>query len=334
MPRKRKKSARKPKVLALFSDDFIGGIALMHATSRGIYISLLVLQRNKGPLPFDVGRLSRASGCTPKEFQEAWEHDLECCFETDDQGRIFNARVERDRLENEEYRQDMSKLGKRGAAARWGKEDDGDTPEDSARHTEGHDESHDNGHAKKHGLDMASPALASSQARSPSQIPSRRRKKPAVPTMVDTPQGAVPSDPAKLASYARQRLAACFSGDDDEGMERDEFQSLTLMAYRALPFTPDTGSPADLATAGKLYDQGYHLLKVLGGLATVWNRRKPDAKPVRSLAYFREAVLAYVVEDEDVDRSRERLQELWEGLIGGLDASGSQDDQLTQEARE
>lgn len=360
------KPGRKPKVLALMCDDFLGGTVLMSPATVGVYIRLLVTQRNKGPLPFDVGRLSRAGGCTEAEFEAAWKSDLECCFETDDQGRIFNPRVEADREFYEDLVAKRSAAGKAGASARWenkGLPRPGRAPKNgkrngkrnSKRNSKSHDKDDDNRDSKGGGKSMASLALALALApsRSPESKPSatveispgsdngadgEARKPPDAP-----PHGVAAPDDDDERGLSDDELIRRFEagelpppeapeGDEYDLDEGDYVQAVIAM-YTAPPWTPSRPSRMDMKLARQLYRDGYHLQKVQGGIATVWNRRKPDAKPVRSLAYFREAILAHVAEDEDIDRSRDELQKLWEDLMAGATNTSADEETLEHTER-
>lgn len=93
----------------LFTADFLGGVRFMSPAATGVYIVLLCIEWENGPLPSDLDTLDRvAPGC-----RDLW-HQIASKFDTDQNGRLFNARLERERA----YIRKQSENGSRGGRPR------------------------------------------------------------------------------------------------------------------------------------------------------------------------------------------------------------------------
>lgn len=98
----------KPPAFQFYAADFLTGTALMTDEEVGQYIRLLCHQWILGPLPSENPSLSRLlSGGFPKPLV------LEK-FETTDDGQLLNARLERERIKQIEYREKQAENGKKG----------------------------------------------------------------------------------------------------------------------------------------------------------------------------------------------------------------------------
>lgn len=101
----------KAPAFQFYADDFLTGVADMANEDIGAYIKLLCLQWSRGHLPNDPERLKRMAG----------ECDLETVlvkFELCEDGRLRNARLERVREAQVDYRQAQTKK----AEKRWKKD--------------------------------------------------------------------------------------------------------------------------------------------------------------------------------------------------------------------
>ena len=83
-----------PAVL-FYTSDFLGGAALMNMKERGQYITLLCLQRERGHMT--EGEVARAVGRLSEEVRGK--------FETDEDGKLFNRRMEEEIKKREAHSQ-------------------------------------------------------------------------------------------------------------------------------------------------------------------------------------------------------------------------------------
>ena len=97
--------SRKAPVLPLYADDFLSAVIGMDAEARGVYITLLAMQWNKGALRLNPRKLALACGCSEETFVQLWKEELAEKFEERD-GSILNLRLEKERQRVEEYRRD------------------------------------------------------------------------------------------------------------------------------------------------------------------------------------------------------------------------------------
>lgn len=81
-----------------FPSDFMGSgkVGMMSPSEVGIYIKLLCVSWQEGPLPDDPGRLWRVAGATPEEMEAAWPA-VRRCWDTNADGRLVNRKLERER---------------------------------------------------------------------------------------------------------------------------------------------------------------------------------------------------------------------------------------------
>ena len=104
--------------MRLFVSDFVGSskVSAMSLEEVGAYVLLLFHSWREGPLENDSNRLARVIRATPEEFDRIWPA-VRACFQEDESGKLFNPRMERERLRA----LDRSGLAKRAARARWDK---------------------------------------------------------------------------------------------------------------------------------------------------------------------------------------------------------------------
>ena len=109
-----------------YPSDFIGDsdVQFMTATARGIYISLLCVQWQKGYVPNDKSKIAHVSGATLDDVENAWSDLLEV-FDQTDKG-LINNRLEEEREKITVAREKKKKAGKKGAKARWERDSDSD----------------------------------------------------------------------------------------------------------------------------------------------------------------------------------------------------------------
>ena len=114
MPRKTGKSPS----FHMYAGDFLSdmNVKLMNMTQRGIYITLLLHEWIEGSLPSNIGHLKiLCDNC--KDFEKHWELISRCFYEED--GKIYNPRLEEERASKLADRERKSKNGKKGAMKRW-----------------------------------------------------------------------------------------------------------------------------------------------------------------------------------------------------------------------
>lgn len=98
----------KAPAFQFYAADFLTGTALMTDQEVGQYIRLLCHQWNLGPLPPDNPSLSRllSGGSLITAVRDK--------FETNEAGELFNARLESERLKQNEFREKQSENGRKG----------------------------------------------------------------------------------------------------------------------------------------------------------------------------------------------------------------------------
>jgi uncharacterized protein YdaU (DUF1376 family) len=103
----------KPPAFQFYAADFLVGTATMTVEEVGAYIRLLCYQWDRGFLPDNDIQLSRLAACS-----------IECISSIREKfyvesGVLKNARLEKVRNDQEEYRKAQSDNGKMGASKRW-----------------------------------------------------------------------------------------------------------------------------------------------------------------------------------------------------------------------
>ena len=92
-----------PAVL-FYTSDFLGGAALMNMKERGQYITLLCLQRERGHMT--EGEVARAVGRLSEEVRGK--------FETDEDGKLFNRRMEEEIKKREAHSNGKERMWQSG----------------------------------------------------------------------------------------------------------------------------------------------------------------------------------------------------------------------------
>ena len=108
----------KAPAFQFYAGDFLSdlNVQIMTMAQRGIYITLLAMEWIEGSLPSDMKTLKVLCGQHPN-FEDDWNSIKHCFYE--ENGRIYNRRLESERNNMISYRERMSSNGKKGAKARW-----------------------------------------------------------------------------------------------------------------------------------------------------------------------------------------------------------------------
>jgi uncharacterized protein YdaU (DUF1376 family) len=103
-------------------------VRLLPWAAKGLYVDLLCYCWREGYIPADSTAIAQLCGC----------HDLamiEQCLElfcvTDDPTKLTHKRLEKERVKQNDHRNERSESGKKGAKARWNKGKQQQTKEDS-----------------------------------------------------------------------------------------------------------------------------------------------------------------------------------------------------------
>ena len=119
MPRKNGKAP----AFMFYAGDFLSdlNVQIMTMAQRGIYVTLLAMEWIEGSLPSDTRTLKVLCGQHP-DFENDWSAIKHCFYE--ENGRLYNRRLEVERAEQKKRAEKNSKNGKLGAMKRWNKKDD------------------------------------------------------------------------------------------------------------------------------------------------------------------------------------------------------------------
>jgi uncharacterized protein YdaU (DUF1376 family) len=101
-----------------YPQDWDTGTQAMTLAQRGLYCSLLCYQWAHAylPDPKDEEMYARIGRCTVKEIRHNWPA-LQEKFATDDQGRLYNERLQTERERQKSYRATQAKNGRAGGIA-------------------------------------------------------------------------------------------------------------------------------------------------------------------------------------------------------------------------
>lgn len=107
-----------------YPKDYVSSanVRMMTYEERGMYVELLCHAWLEGSVPSDTDRIARLLSLPPADFERAWPA-IAPCFEARGDGELVNARLERERQNQEAYRETQSENGRKGARARWGPPD-------------------------------------------------------------------------------------------------------------------------------------------------------------------------------------------------------------------
>lgn len=109
--------ANKPPAFPLYARDWLVDTASMPNDVQGAYMRLLCHQWIEGPMRMDMGQLGKRAGEPPRRFVKLWAEYLADKFPATD-GYVANPRLETERRQQQEYREEQSRRGKVGAAKR------------------------------------------------------------------------------------------------------------------------------------------------------------------------------------------------------------------------
>ena len=112
------KKINKAPAFQFYASDFLSdlNVQIMSMSQRGIYITLLAVEWIEGSIPANTQTLHVLCGRHPN-FDEDWKVVKNCFYE--ENGRLYNNRLESERKNMISYRERMSSNGKKGANARW-----------------------------------------------------------------------------------------------------------------------------------------------------------------------------------------------------------------------
>ena len=108
----------KAPAFMFYASDFFVDVAHWSNEDVGVYIRLLCKQWVDGQVNGHPNGLAYAVGLTPDQFLPIWER-IKHKFESDGKGGYINKRLEQTRQIQKEYRDKLSKGGKKGAKKRW-----------------------------------------------------------------------------------------------------------------------------------------------------------------------------------------------------------------------
>ena len=101
-----------------YPNAFLGGTFTMTNAERGLYISLLCVQWDKGFVTRqDVKSLARSHGSAMAQL--SLKH-VEAKFVVGPDGHLRNARLEKERAKQESFRRERQQSGTKGSLSRWG----------------------------------------------------------------------------------------------------------------------------------------------------------------------------------------------------------------------
>jgi uncharacterized protein YdaU (DUF1376 family) len=117
-------SYQKSPAYQYYPDNFEQGTATFTLAEVGAYQRLLNYQWSNGSIPGDsIKALSQILRCTPSTAKSVW-NVIAAKFVRAENGEWRNARMERERIKQAEFRDRASQLGKMGSAKRWHKGSD------------------------------------------------------------------------------------------------------------------------------------------------------------------------------------------------------------------
>lgn len=108
---------KKPPAFQFYAKDFLVGTMEMSLAELGAYIRLLAWSWDKGPVPEDEGRRAKILGVSRLALGKVWPGISDKWASSE--GGLINRRLERQRADQEDFRQAKSEAGKAGAGKRW-----------------------------------------------------------------------------------------------------------------------------------------------------------------------------------------------------------------------
>jgi uncharacterized protein YdaU (DUF1376 family) len=108
----------KSPAFQFYYKEWLTGTRIMTRIERDIYLSLLIYSYDLDGLPDDMPELQRIAACRNRHEVKALQYVLRK-FEKGDDGRLRNLRMERVRVNQTEFKKQMTDRGKKAAQARW-----------------------------------------------------------------------------------------------------------------------------------------------------------------------------------------------------------------------
>lgn len=102
---------------SFYAKDFMLGIVSMSVAARGVYITLLAYQWDRGSVPADLTELSRICGCSIGQMRKLWPAVV-VKFTQGVDGLYRNARLEAERRKQETWRAMKAEAGRKGGTAK------------------------------------------------------------------------------------------------------------------------------------------------------------------------------------------------------------------------
>src|SRR5579871_6175297 len=96
----------KSPAFQFYPEEFLVGTALFSFEEKGIYITLLSYQWAHGHIPGSDDKLRKLLGISPRRFSAVLSK-----FTRDEKGDLYNERLDRERLKQEDYREKQKANG-------------------------------------------------------------------------------------------------------------------------------------------------------------------------------------------------------------------------------
>lgn len=117
----------KPPAFQFYPSDFLSdeNVVLMNNAEVGCYIKLLCFCWKQGSIPGDVVKLAKLCNEESDSMAQLWTAIKPCFQNGDIDGRLVHQRLKRERQKQDDFRQERSESGKKGADIRWKKKKGG-----------------------------------------------------------------------------------------------------------------------------------------------------------------------------------------------------------------
>ena len=112
----------KPPAFQFYPADFISdeNVVLMNNQEVGCYIKLLCFCWKQGSIPNDMRKIAKLCNENETVMAQLWD-SLKSCFNKNNNGRLCNPRLEKERKKQITFRKERSESGQKGAINRWNK---------------------------------------------------------------------------------------------------------------------------------------------------------------------------------------------------------------------
>ena len=108
----------KAPAFQFYPADWVMSTRTIPAEARGVYIDLLSYSWTEGGLPADLDGLHSYVGLPKAKFERLWDAHLSRRWESDGNGRLLNARQEKERDKQRRWREKSAKGGRASGKAR------------------------------------------------------------------------------------------------------------------------------------------------------------------------------------------------------------------------